>query len=243
MLYTASTEVNIGADATLVVQPLPSGERTIVQRGGYFGRYVASGHIVYMQDDTLFAMPFDLQRLTVTGPAGRAIDGVRSDAGRGSAQFALSQTGTLAYLPGRNTVRRTADCVDGPHRDARRASRRTGRVEQRRVLSRRTAHRHGHSSRRAQRHLGVRLGARHADARDVRERPNEEFPVWTPDGARIVYRSFRSSTDPSGNTISWKRADGTGDAQVLVHSNSRAHARIVASQQEAARVCRDDAWN
>ena len=50
------------------------------------------------------------------------------------------------------------------------------------------------------------------------ETTNEEFPVWTPDGARLVYRSFKSSTDPSGNTISWKRADGTGDAQVLVHS-------------------------
>ena len=77
VLYTASTKVNIGAAATLVVQPLPSGERTIIQRGGYFGRYVASGHIVYVQDDTLFAMPFDRQRLTVTGPAARAIDGVQ----------------------------------------------------------------------------------------------------------------------------------------------------------------------
>ena len=63
VLYTASTEVNIGDGATLVVQPLPSGERIIVQRGGYFGRYVASGHIVYLQDGALFAMPFDRQRL------------------------------------------------------------------------------------------------------------------------------------------------------------------------------------
>ena len=102
VLYTASTNVNIGADATLVVQPMPSGERIIIHRGGYFGRYVASGHIVYLQDGALFAMPFDRQRLAVTGPAGRAIDGVRSDAGRGSAQFALSQMGTLVYLPGEN---------------------------------------------------------------------------------------------------------------------------------------------
>jgi serine/threonine-protein kinase len=49
---------------------------------------------------------------------------------------------------------------------------------------------------------------------------NEEFPVWTPDGARLVYRSFTSSTDPSGNAITWKRADGTGDAQILVHSKA-----------------------
>ena len=43
ILYTASTEVIIGTGSTLVVQPLPSGERTIIQRGGYFGRYVAAG--------------------------------------------------------------------------------------------------------------------------------------------------------------------------------------------------------
>ena len=71
ILYTASTEVMIGTRSTLVVQPLPSGERTIIQRGGYFGRYDGSGHIVYMQEDTLFAMPFDLRRLTVSGPAAR----------------------------------------------------------------------------------------------------------------------------------------------------------------------------
>jgi WD40-like Beta Propeller Repeat len=41
-----------------------------------------------------------------------------------------------------------------------------------------------------------------------------------PDGGRIVYRSFRSSTDPSGNTLSWKRVDGSGDAQVLIQSKS-----------------------
>jgi Tol biopolymer transport system component len=47
---------------------------------------------------------------------------------------------------------------------------------------------------------------------------NEECPVWTPDGAYLAYRSFKSSTDPYGYTISWKRADGAGDAQVLIHS-------------------------
>ena len=70
MLYTASTEVNIGAGAVLVVQPLPSGERIVIQRGGFFGRYVAGGYVLYVQDDTLFAMPFDGERLKVTGPAG-----------------------------------------------------------------------------------------------------------------------------------------------------------------------------
>ena len=73
VLYTASTEVNIAAGSTVMVQPLPSGTPQVVQRGGYFGRYVSSGHVVYLQDDTLFAVPFDVKRLAVTGPAARRL--------------------------------------------------------------------------------------------------------------------------------------------------------------------------
>jgi len=52
------------------------------------------------------------------------------------------------------------------------------------------------------------------------ESTNEERPVWTPDGGRITYRSFGSSTNAGVHRLCWKRADGTGDAQVLVESNA-----------------------
>jgi hypothetical protein len=48
---------------------------------------------------------------------------------------------------------------------------------------------------------------------------NEEHPVWTRDGKHIVYRSFSSSKKPTGHTLSIERADGMGDAQVLIESN------------------------
>jgi serine/threonine-protein kinase len=219
VLYTASTNVNIGADATLVVQPLPSGERTIVQRGGYFGRYVASGHIVYIQNGTLFAIPFDRQRLAVTGPAGRAIDGVRSDAGRGSAQFALSQLGTFVYLRGENPF--SARPMAWMDRTGTIAALRATPADwsnpefspdgQRIAMDIRGG---GHSD------IWVYEWARDTLTRLTSEGTNEERPVWTPDGRRIVYRSFKSSTDSSGNTLSWRRADGMADAQVLIRSNA-----------------------
>ncbi len=219
VLYTASTEVNIGAGATLVAQPLPSGERVIVQRGGYFGRYVASGHLIFMQEDTLFAMPFDRQRLTATGTAGRVIDGMRSNSARGAAQFAVSEMGTLAYLPGRNTYdARTMVWVD-----------RAGAIAALRAAAtdwsnpefspdgRRIAidiRGEGH------RDIWVYDWTRETMTRVTSEGTNESHPVWTPDGVRIVYRSFRSATDPSSNTLSWKRADGSGDTQVLLQSQA-----------------------
>ena len=219
LLYSASTEVNIGGDTTLVVQPLPSGERTILHRGGYFGRYVASGHIVYMEDDTLFAMPFDRERLSVTGPAGRAIDGVRSDTSRGAAQFAVSQTGALAYLPGQNTF--GARPIAWMDRTGAIAILRAALADwsnpefspdgQRIAIDIRSE---GHSD------IWVYDWARDTLTRVTSEKTNEERPVWTPDGERIVYRSFGSSIDPADDTLSWRRADGTGDAQVLIQSKA-----------------------
>ena len=69
VLYTASTVAGAFNDANLVVQALPSGARKVITRGGYHGRYLMSGHLVYIHDGTLFAVPFDLDRLEVTGQA------------------------------------------------------------------------------------------------------------------------------------------------------------------------------
>ena len=55
-------------DATIVVMAVPEGTHTVVQRGAYHGRYLPSGHLVYLHDGTLFAAAFDLNRLVVTGP-------------------------------------------------------------------------------------------------------------------------------------------------------------------------------
>src|SRR5262249_20731012 len=67
LLYTATSTAGSYADASLVVQPSPNGPRKVLVRGGYFGRYVRSGHIVYVHDGTLFAAPFDAGRLELEG--------------------------------------------------------------------------------------------------------------------------------------------------------------------------------
>ena len=100
VLYTATDVPNAYNDANLVVQALAGGPPKVVQRGGFHGRYLSSGHLVYIHDGTLFAAPFDLDRLEVTGPPAPALDGVASNAITGGAQVAVSAGGTLVYLPG-----------------------------------------------------------------------------------------------------------------------------------------------
>ena len=54
-----------------------------------------------MHEGTLFLVPFDPARLQVTGTPVPLLDGVSANPGDGSAQFSVSESGTMAYVPGR----------------------------------------------------------------------------------------------------------------------------------------------
>src|SRR5204862_2767580 len=104
VLYTVSAVTANSADAWLAVQPLPAGTAHVVQRGGFSGRYLPSGHLTWVHDGTLFAAPFDLNTLVVTGPVAPVVPGVLSSIFGGNAQAEVSDTGTLVYLPGSDTA-------------------------------------------------------------------------------------------------------------------------------------------
>ena len=64
-------------EAQIVVQSLPTGERTVVWQGGSNARYVPTGHLVYALRDTLYAIAFDADSLTVSGGPIPVVEGVR----------------------------------------------------------------------------------------------------------------------------------------------------------------------
>ena len=86
---------------------------------GAMARYASSGHIIYADaDGGLLRAPFDLGRLEVTGPSVGLIESV--NVGPGSpARFALSENGTLLYVPGVGSVGMTPVWVerDGSERE------------------------------------------------------------------------------------------------------------------------------
>jgi serine/threonine-protein kinase len=88
----------------VVVQPLGGGARTTVVAAGSYGRYIPTGHLVYAVNGVLMAVPFDADSLSVSGGPVPIVEGVRRDGlgtGQvGTAQFAVSASGTLAFLPG-----------------------------------------------------------------------------------------------------------------------------------------------
>jgi Tol biopolymer transport system component len=86
-------------EATIEVLSIRTGERKVLLKGGVFGTYVPTGHLLYAVGETIRAAPFDLKRLAVTGPAVPVVDSVAMNLTDGAAAFDVSSNGTLAYMP------------------------------------------------------------------------------------------------------------------------------------------------
>jgi len=89
--------VRSGEGLKIWVLSLESGERRELL-AGFRPRYVSSGHLVFQQRDALYGVPFDINGLDITGSASRLPIQVRTQF-RGDADFAISLTGTIAYVP------------------------------------------------------------------------------------------------------------------------------------------------
>jgi len=212
VLFTSSTGASY-EDAEIVVYSMASGERKTVQRGGFYGRYLPSGYVVYMHEGTLFAVPFDLQRLEVTGQPAPVLEGVVTVPANGGAQFSFSDAGNLVYLAGRaggqnisiywmdrqgrfTPLRETPGDYYNPvfSPDGKRLA-----LE---ILDG------------TRRDIWVYEWERDTLTRLTFTGEVNQYPVWTPDGQRITYISLENG----GYNISWIRADGAGKPERLTES-------------------------
>ncbi|HZM16286.1 MAG TPA: protein kinase, partial [Candidatus Krumholzibacteria bacterium] len=71
--------------ATIEVVSIRTGRRQVLQRGGVFGFYVPSGHLLFAVGETIRAAPFDLDRLAVTGSGVPVVDNVAMNPTDGAA--------------------------------------------------------------------------------------------------------------------------------------------------------------
>jgi serine/threonine-protein kinase len=70
-----------------------------VLRRGAAGRYLSSGHLVFVANQTLWALRFDMDRLETRGTAVPMLTGIRVDPEGGAVNVVIGDGGTLAYVP------------------------------------------------------------------------------------------------------------------------------------------------
>ena len=197
-------------DASIELVDLESGDRKVLHSGGHFGRYVPSGHLVYANSGTLFAIPFDLEKLEVTGSPAPLVQGVAINS-EGGAQFSVSDLGTLAFIGGEFSVPEYP-ILSVSHQGAT-----TTLWQQPGTFASPSVSPDGRS---------LALSVMRDDNWDIwvydleREVPtrltfNEGYDgdqVWSPDGQYLVFNSDRGGRDG----IYRKRADGSGEGELVV---------------------------
>jgi serine/threonine-protein kinase len=200
-------------NATIQVVSLVDRRRKTLVKGGTSPRYLPSGHLVYINKGTLFAIPFDLDRLETRGTAIPVLEAVSYSRDFGAAQFDFSRSGTLVYRTGGGgeTGMMTVQWLDGT----------SGKKEP--LWAKQgiyTTPRLSPDGKRLA--LSVNEGGRddvwvYDPQRAAMRRltlGGERNPTWSrPTGRYIVFTALNGG-------MSWIRADGSGQPQPLTQSKN-----------------------
>ena len=220
ILFTSAVAGD-GTKIQIVVQSLQSGERKVLVKGGSSARYLPTGHIVYTLTSNnirnLFAVPFDLDKLEVTGGSVSVLERVRGPA--------FSDSGTMVYVPqpavaagststtasGRTLVwvdRQGKEEALGAEPDAYdglKISPDGARV----ALSIRTT---------GNQDIWTWDIPHKTPTKLTFDKASDSNPIWTPDGKRIVFNSLQGG---GLGGVYWKSADGIGEAELLASKPDR----------------------
>ncbi|MBI3400335.1 MAG: serine/threonine-protein kinase [Acidobacteria bacterium] len=218
VLFTLANSRGGGTDrwdkAQVVVQSIRSGERKTLVDGGSDARYLSTGHIVYALVGTVFAIPFDPARLEVSGGPAPIVEGVRRSVNSvaGTAQFSVSNTGSLIYVPG--PASNSAGQQDVALFDRKGAAESLklspGSYEYPRVSPDGKRIAFGTSDGKEAIVWIYDLAGASA-MRRLTFGGNNRFPIWSADGQHVAFQS-----DREGDLgVFWQRADGTGAAERL----------------------------
>jgi Tol biopolymer transport system component len=213
VLFTSHTQsVGNFDNATIEVVTLKTGARTVVYNGGAFARYVPSGHLVYVNKGTIFAVPFNARTFKVSGTPAPVVQNVTSSPAEGAAQIAFSPTGLMGYVRGGPLVPqypivwvdregRTSPLINEPGAYANPRLSPDGRRLSLTVL------RDGNWD------IWVYDLDRQVSTRLTFDEGSDSEQVWSPDGLEVMFSSDRHNA-PS--TLYRKPADGSGEEKAVV---------------------------
>ena len=219
ILFTSDTHESTEYydDARIEAVDLDTGERKVVLEGTSRAVATSSGHLIFARDGSLFQVPFDLDKLETTGSPQMALQGVLTVVVSGAVQFAISDTGAIAYVPGGKTTEIFDLIWLTPEGESETASSERGVYYQAALSPQGDRAALTNSTADAQ-DLWILDMERGSKSRLTFEAGNSD-PIWTADGKRIVYSSNR---DGSHIKPYIKSADGIGEPELLWDSPDEA---------------------
>jgi Tol biopolymer transport system component len=177
----------------------------------------ASGHILFLRQNTLMAQPFDAQKLELTGDAIPVDDPVMEDTSIVKGVFSASENGRLTYAGSSSTGSRQLVWVD-------RSGRKVGQVPGADAYAAPHISPDGKMIAYTLSSTGYDIWS-YDVAREVKTRltfgsastPANAWAVWSPDGRWIAYTCFRNGK----YALCRKLSDGSGTDEVLLEGTEQ----------------------
>jgi serine/threonine-protein kinase len=177
-------------------------------------RYLPTGHLLFAQASALQVVPFDAAHTSLRGAPVTIVEGVTAVPTVGVSYFAVSDSGTLAYLPGTSEGGTRLVWVDSAGVVSPIGDRGGSHLMPRISPS------GGSVALTVGRELGLRvieiLDLDRGSQRRLTFEGSNGMPVWSPDARRIVFSSSRDG----GWNLYWRAADGSGEATRLLASEN-----------------------
>ena len=223
LLYTVRTRGASFNEAQIVVQPIAGGERRVLVAGGGDGRVTPTGHLLWNHEGVLFAQSLDPTFHSLRGAPVPILEDVPLTNISGSSQFAVSDTGTMVFVPGRSPdPEAELIWVD---RNGRAESLNAPRERYRFVrVSPDGARIAASIGARQEGEIGIWDINRKTLTRLTSTATNESFPAWSPDGASIF---FTIGTPGTSADLYRRSADGTGELTRITESTSSSAAHLL----------------
>jgi len=225
VLFTLRPDAaNTWSESQIVVESLVTKERRVLINGGTDGRYVSTGHIVYVQEGILLAVRFDIEAIEATPGPVPIIENVAMARGTtGVAHYSVSDSGMLVYVSAFDLV--TTDLESTLVRVSREG------VEESitEIIGNAWYPRYSPDGSRIA--FGIADGPGSGGPADLwvldvqrgtRTRltfgdNNRFYPVWSPDGTVLAYSEGAGAT----NRVLQTMADGSGGTETLLDRDER----------------------
>jgi serine/threonine-protein kinase len=211
VLFTVTKSTPSVETASIEVVSLVDHRRKTLLQGGGAGRYLPSGHLLYGSRGTLFAIPFDVDRLETYGRAVPVVDGVAYNPA-GFPEYDVSDSGILIYRRGGGIGTMELSTLQW-HDDAGKTT----------PLRDKPGDYEWPSISPDGQRLAVDVGEQ--GTRDIwiyewqldkmtrlTVRANPGAPTWSPDGRYVIFGRG------AAGALFWTRADGAGQPQPLTQS-------------------------
>jgi len=213
VLFTSYAAGDRNAGSLEIVE-LKTGRRTVVHRGGTYGRYAASGHLLYLNQRTLFAAPFDLGAMKLTSLPSPVLQDITGNL-EGGGQYDVSASGTIVYLTGQSAgSHNSLVWIDAQGRQAPAAATKREYLSPVRLSpdGRRAAVpivTDGNTD------IWIQDLERETLTRLTFDEGRDLYPVWSADGRDLYFTSNRNSKW----VIMRKHTDGTGEEETMLSSD------------------------